>query len=72
MLGQQILGMRAKKWGESTQTPSRLCIDPLKKTLKTLLDIFSTSCDQPTNQLTNQRTRKHWSPIFNRATKKNQ
>ena len=39
MLGQQILGMRAKKWGESMRPPSRRCIDPLKtiiikKTLK--------------------------------------
>ena len=33
MLGQQILGMRAKKWGESMRPPSRLCIDPLKKIL---------------------------------------
>ena len=33
MLGQQILGMRAKKWGESMWPPSRRCIDPLKKIL---------------------------------------
>ena len=31
MLGQQILGMRAKKWGEYMRHPSHWCIDPLKK-----------------------------------------
>ena len=33
MLGQQILGMRAKIWGDSMRPPSRLCIDPIKKIL---------------------------------------
>ena len=44
MLGQQILyilGMRAKKWGEYA-APKLSMHRPFKKSL---LDIFSTSCD---------------------------
>ena len=33
MLGQQILGMRAKKWGESMRPPSPLMHRPFKKNI---------------------------------------